>query len=219
MESKRNPDTGTIILVLGIGAAAYLVYQYLQSSGLWAQWFGGAAGNVFSDPQKLLAYCAANPTGTATYQAAGSAPTTAPCSQWIAAQQHIATTPVSSATNPNSGTSAPPPPPAPVPVSNSNSGLTIPAGLTVTHNINNSLSGNVIWNGATVNLSIITANAGAAAGVIYNTAGQDITAQFTPAQQQQLVSAFIAANGSGGGVSGITWNMPPTEDNPYGWEM
>jgi hypothetical protein len=66
-----------------IGVAAYLGYMYLQKSGLWAQWFGGAAGsNVFTDPNSLLAYCQANPSGSATYNNQ-----TATCAQWQAAAQ------------------------------------------------------------------------------------------------------------------------------------
>ena len=87
----------------------------------------------------------------------------------------------------------------------------IPSNLTVTPTINNSLSGNVTINGVSTNLSIITGNAGNTSGVIYNTAGQDITSQFSSAEQQQLVSAFMAANGGLAGLFGV--------ENPYGWEM
>jgi hypothetical protein len=81
-------------------------------------------------------------------------------------------------------------------------GLQIPSNLSVTPNVNNSLSGNVLLNGESVNLSIITKNQGQTSGVIYNTAGSDITSQFTPAQQQQLVQAFLLAP-SGSGTSGL----------------
>jgi hypothetical protein len=207
---KENPGANGIIIALGVAAAGYLVYQWLQSSGLWAQWFGGtaASGNTFSTPATLMSYCQANPGGTATYQVAGGSPTTATCSAWLAAQTPAATTPAASTSTPPQSTAPPTSTPA------SSTGLVIPSNLTVTPNINNSLSGNVMINGVSTNLSIITANAGQSAGVIYNTAGQDITAQFSTAEQQQLVSAFIAANG---GMAGLGWM--PSGETPYGWEM
>lgn len=199
-----NDKTKTIITVLGIGAAAYLIYQWLQSSGLWAQWFGGALANTFSNPQQLLAYCQANPTGTATYQAAGGSPISAPCSSWLSA--NATTTPPP--TTPSTAATAQAP-------SQASAGLSIPSNLTVTPNINNSLSGDVILNGVSTNLSIITGNAGQSAGVIYNTAGQDITSQFTAAQQQQLIAAFTAAPHNAGvsGLDGGYWAQ-----NPYAWK-
>lgn len=79
----------TMIKLSALGVACYLVYQWLQKSGYWAQMFGG--GNSFTTPQTLLTYCQANPTGSATYSPAGGASTTAPCAQWIAANQPGAT--------------------------------------------------------------------------------------------------------------------------------
>jgi hypothetical protein len=211
MTKKENPGASGIIIALGVAAAGYLVYQWLQSSGLWAQWFGGAtSGNTFSTPATLLAYCQANPNGTAIYQAVGGAPTSAPCSQWIAAQA----APSASAVPVAGATTTPVSVPAPVTSTPNSAGLVIPSNLTVSPNINNSLSGNVTINGASTNLSIITANLGQSAGLIYNTAGQDITNQFSTAEQQALVSAFLAANG---GLAGLGW-MSSTE-TPYGWEM
>ena len=72
-----DDTTGTILKVGIIGVAGYLGYQYLQSSGLWAQFFGG---NSFTTAAQLISYCQANPTGSATYGGQ-----TAPCSQWMAA--------------------------------------------------------------------------------------------------------------------------------------
>jgi hypothetical protein len=80
-----NDSTKTIIKILGVAAGAYLLYEFLQKSGMWAQWFGSAAVNSFTDPAKLLAYCAANPTGSATYVDSSGKPSTAPCAQWLAA--------------------------------------------------------------------------------------------------------------------------------------
>jgi hypothetical protein len=215
MTKRENPGASGVIIALGVAAAGYLVYQWLQSSGLWAQWFGGAtAGNTFSTPATLLGYCQANPNGTAIYQAVGGAPTSAPCSQWLAAQTPVASaTPVASPGGAG-GAAMPVSVPLPVTSSPSSTGLVIPSNLTVSPNINNSLSGNVMINGTSTNLSIITANLGQSAGLIYNTAGQDITNQFSTDEQQGLVSAFLSANG---GLAGLGW-MSSTE-TPYGWEM
>jgi len=78
-----DDKTKMILKVALIGVAAYFGYRYLQSSGLWAQWFGGVAANSFSDANQLLAYCKANPNGTAVYTGSGQS-VTATCQQWIA---------------------------------------------------------------------------------------------------------------------------------------
>jgi hypothetical protein len=66
-------------------AAAYFVYQWLQNSGLWAQWFGGTASNQFNSSSALLTYCQANPNGTAIYvDPTTGASSTATCAQWLA---------------------------------------------------------------------------------------------------------------------------------------
>ena len=42
-----NDDTSkTMIKFLVVAGGAYALYWYLQSSGLWAQWFGGAVASV-----------------------------------------------------------------------------------------------------------------------------------------------------------------------------
>lgn len=94
-------DTGMIIKLGIFGVGGYLAYQYLQSSGLWAQWFGGGYSSVSS----LLTYCNANPNGTATYGGQ-----TAPCSSWIAAARGT-----SSSTGTPAPTPTPPPSPSPTP--------------------------------------------------------------------------------------------------------
>lgn len=35
---------GDLLKILIVGAGGYLLYNYLVSSGMWAQWFGGASG-------------------------------------------------------------------------------------------------------------------------------------------------------------------------------
>jgi hypothetical protein len=67
-------------------AAGYFVYQWLQNSGLWAQWFGGStASNSFNTSTALLTYCQANPNGTAIYvDPTTGASSTATCAQWLA---------------------------------------------------------------------------------------------------------------------------------------
>jgi hypothetical protein len=72
-----DDDSSGLIKFLIIGVAAYLGYEYLQSSGLWAQWFGG---NTFTTVPTLQTYCTANPNGTAVYNGQ-----TGTCAQWMAA--------------------------------------------------------------------------------------------------------------------------------------
>ena len=84
-------EGGTIKIVL-IAVAGYLGYQYLQSSGLWAQWFG--SGSSFTTAPALLAYCQANPTGTASFNGQS-----APCAAWLqAASQQSPAAPATSQT-------------------------------------------------------------------------------------------------------------------------
>lgn len=84
-----NDETKQLIKWAAIAAAGYFVYEYLQSSGLWAQWFGGAlpatgVSNSFSSSAALLTYCQANPTGTAIYvDPTTGVSSTASCAQWI----------------------------------------------------------------------------------------------------------------------------------------
>lgn len=41
---EQNPGgSSEVVTLLIVAGGAYLAYTYLQSSGLWAQWFGGAA--------------------------------------------------------------------------------------------------------------------------------------------------------------------------------
>jgi hypothetical protein len=60
----------------------------------------------------------------------------------------------------------------------------------VTQDINNSLKAAVSISGQSMTVNVIPANAGNPTGVIYNSAGADITSQFTSAQQAQIVLAF-----------------------------
>jgi hypothetical protein len=116
-----DDSTKTLIKIGGGIAALYLIYEWLQSSGLWAQWFGGG----FTTPQALLTYCQQNPTGTATYAPAGGAPQTFTCAQWIAAQQAAGANPppttnlLTSALPPAGATPVTPPPTGNTPVQNS----------------------------------------------------------------------------------------------------
>lgn len=97
----------TVLKFAAVGVGAYLLYNWLQSSGLWAQFFGG---NSFTNPQQLLTYCQANPTGTAIYVGANGVPTSAPCSQWVAANTASGAVPASqpAAAPASAATSAPP---------------------------------------------------------------------------------------------------------------
>ena len=71
-------DESSIIKLVIVGVAAYLGYNWLQSSGLWAQWFGGSSS--FTTAPALLAYCQANPSGTASFNGQS-----APCASWMQA--------------------------------------------------------------------------------------------------------------------------------------
>lgn len=42
MKKQENPGGSSEIITMLLACGAYLAYTYLQSSGLWAQWFGGA---------------------------------------------------------------------------------------------------------------------------------------------------------------------------------
>jgi hypothetical protein len=70
-------DESSVIKFALIGVAAYIGYQWLQSSGLWAEIFGGSS---FTDTSSLLTYCQANPSGSASYGGQ-----TAACSAWLQA--------------------------------------------------------------------------------------------------------------------------------------
>lgn len=76
-------DSG-IIKWIAVGVGAYILYEWLQSSGLWAQYFGGSS--AFTTASSLETYCQANPTGSATMTANGQT-ASAPCSQWMTAIQ------------------------------------------------------------------------------------------------------------------------------------
>lgn len=43
MKREENPGGSNIVTLIVIGAIGYFGYQYLVSSGLWAQWMGGTA--------------------------------------------------------------------------------------------------------------------------------------------------------------------------------
>jgi hypothetical protein len=98
-------DSGAI-KIAAVAVGAYLLYEWLQSSGLWAQWFGG---NSFTTTSALDTYCSANPTATASMTVNGQN-ASAPCSQWLSALQSSAvptTAPSSSPAGSTPATTAP----------------------------------------------------------------------------------------------------------------
>jgi hypothetical protein len=99
-----DDDSLTIVKYAAIGVGLYMLYEWLQSSGMWAQLFGGSS---FSTPATLLTYCQANPTGSATYTG-GATPTTATCAAWVAANASTSTTAAPSTTSTPTTTTAPP---------------------------------------------------------------------------------------------------------------
>jgi hypothetical protein len=87
--------------------------------------------------------------------------------------------------------------------------LAIPSNLTVTPTINSALQGTVNVNGDPVSLAVITGNLGHSSGVVFNSAGADVTNLFTAAQIQQLVNAFLLAPTTSSGVSGLGYRGIP----------
>ena len=78
-----------------------------------------------------------------------------------------------------SGPGAPATPAAPAittPATPAVPAIIIPAGFTVTPDVNNSWRGTVTYNGSPATLNVILANAGNSSGVVYNSDGQDVTA-------------------------------------------
>lgn len=99
MKREENPGGSQLMTMAIMAAVAYFGYQYLVSSGLWAQWFGGAAsasalptaaqiqaglssgqfvsagtdaaGNVIVHLISTGAYYAVNPVSGAVAQASG----------------------------------------------------------------------------------------------------------------------------------------------------
>jgi hypothetical protein len=82
----------TFVTIAVIGGALYLVYVYLQKSGMWAKWFTPAGGgNEFTDEAALLAYCnsqdiAVNDGGLAVFIDAQGTRHSASCADWIRSQ-------------------------------------------------------------------------------------------------------------------------------------
>jgi hypothetical protein len=90
--------------------------------------------------------------------------------------------------------------------------IVIPAGFTVTPDVNNSYRGTVTYNGSPATLNVILANAGDSTGVVYNSAGTDVTALLGAANVATLVNAYqIAANNLaiGGGAAPATGIVIP----------
>jgi hypothetical protein len=83
-------------------------------------------------------------------------------------------------------------PSAPAPASSP--AVVIPAGFTVIPGANNSWQGTVTYNGSPTTFNVILANAGNSSGVVWNTAGTDVTALLGAANVTTLVNAFQQAS-------------------------
>lgn len=83
--------------------------------------------------------------------------------------------------------------------------IVIPAGFTVTPDINSSYKGTVTYNGSPATFNVILGNAGNSVGVVYNSSGADVTALLGAANVTTLVNAFQAAANQATitGVSGL----------------
>jgi len=83
-----SENSSGIIKIVLIGGGIFLIYKYLQNSGLWAQWFGGGGNTIdTTDPQaqqKAIAYCQSNPGGSINVTSSGKTVGAVPCSAFIA---------------------------------------------------------------------------------------------------------------------------------------
>ena len=94
---------------------------------------------------------------------------------------------------PPAGGGSPVPPATTTPAPPSTPAVIIPAGFTVTPDINGAFKGTVTFNGSPTSFDVILANVGNASGVVWNSAGQDVTAVLGAANVTTLVNAFQAA--------------------------
>lgn len=82
----------TFVTIAVIGGALYLVYVYLQKSGMWAKWFAPVGGgNEFTDEAALIAYCnqqnlAIDDGGLAVFIDSQGTRHSATCADWIRSQ-------------------------------------------------------------------------------------------------------------------------------------
>jgi hypothetical protein len=126
-------------------------------------------------------------------------------------QSTAAATPATPATPAAPATTTTQTPAAPAPAASP--AIVIPAGFTVTPDVNNSYRGTVTYNGSPATLNVILANAGDSTGVVYNSAGTDVTALLGAANVATLVNAYqIAANnlaiGGAAPATGIVIPVP-----------
>jgi hypothetical protein len=63
MKREENPGGSNILTLAIIGVVGYVGYQYLISSGLWAQWFGGSVAPHPLPPQTQPPSTATTPPG------------------------------------------------------------------------------------------------------------------------------------------------------------
>lgn len=56
-------------------AAGFLIYQVLERTGVWGQWFGSGHTQVFTDRDQLIAWCQQNPNGVAAFSDGGNSET------------------------------------------------------------------------------------------------------------------------------------------------
>lgn len=184
-----SDGTNTIVKLGVLGLAGYLLYQWLQNSGLWGQMFG------FSTTQQLITYCQANPSGSASYGGQS-----APCSQWLAAVSAAQTTP---STTPTASTA-----PTTPPVQTS-----APATLTTQEQqLATSLQNAAVQSSNTPPLTVSQWNY-----IMNNLTNPGSSAAQLPQFGNALIDAptYVAARASGGfGLSGF---IPARFMKPYRW--
>ncbi len=88
-----DDNTKMLLKFFAVGAGGILLYVYLKNNGMLPAILGGTASNSFTNPAQLMAYCQANPTGTAIYVDAQGIQHTAPCSQWLSANSSVSSAP------------------------------------------------------------------------------------------------------------------------------
>jgi len=207
-----DDSTSMVIKLAVLGVLGYLGYQYLQNSGLWAQWFGGGVQN-FTDPTSLLTWCNANPTLSATYN--GQSGT---CQQWIQASAQTSSSGSSSSASTSTTTSIPAATSTPSQPAQPARTSTPPTGYTLTSAQQN-----------LVNQLISTGKVSASTlynvwqwNYVLNELTPGSTDLNTPNNAQTVTASQYVAWRAQYGLSGleVSWRAPsPYSQVPYKWVM
>jgi len=189
-----DDTTKMLIKVALLGLAGYFVYNWLQNSGLWGEYFG------FSSVTQLQTYCAQNPSGTATYNGQS-----ATCAQWTAAL---------AAASPSTTASTSTTPTTP-PVQTTQTSAPAEANLTTAEqSLVTSLNNAAVQSGNQTLLTVSQWN-----WLMNNVTNPGSSAAQLPQFGNATIDAgtYVAARSSGGfGLSGF---RPALVQRPYRWMM